>query len=72
MYMWHSSGLRFFWMAVVAPELPGGSEIDTDNLESKHGPWNMRWNYGCAYISLLNLSLQLHFSRRRNLDGLVN
>lgn len=72
MCMGHSSGLRFFWMAAVAPELPGASEMDTDNLESKQVPWNMGEDYGCAYFSLLNLSLQLHFSRRRNLDGLVN
>lgn len=72
MCIWHSSGLKFFGMAAVAPELPGVSEMDTANLEAKQVPWNTGEDYGCAYISLLTLSRQMHFSPRRNLDGLIN
>jgi hypothetical protein len=34
--------------------------VTLDNLEVKQLPLNMAENYGCVYILLLNLLLQLH------------
>lgn len=67
MCTWHRGAMEFMWMVAVAPEFPGGPQewLETDNLEAKQLPLNTKEDCGCAYISLLNLPLQLHFSQKK-------
>lgn len=63
--MGYSRALEFIGMMAITTEFPGGPQKwwETDKLDANQLPWDMEEDYGCAYISLLKLPLQLHFSQ---------